>query len=457
MNHTEPPRTNSDQRVLAILSTISLVALVVGSGLVQAFKFLEAAMMDVGVYYDASLALRTGGDMFGAFDQAPLTYIYPPFFAIIFMPLTYLSLEWAAFIWTIVNIGLLFGILWFGGRDLLHRFGARLDSATLPVMLLLSCLYFYPRIDGEFDQGQVDFLVLMGVIVGLLLIRRHPVLAGVMLGIVANVKYQTVIFVPYFLLRGWWSAAVGFVSGALAAALSGALVIGWATNLDYLRRAFSGLGSMMGLPPGDGAMPYIFPVEWTESVSLTSTFARWSDAAGFGDGGMVLMVALAALTCLLVGWGIHWRAGAALFKGRFGVTGRTAEALQPLILLEWLGLMVAALAFAPQTKMRHLALLLFLVMAAMMFLVVRRPGVPRVPLMLAMIVYFLALVMPPPVTEELAVLRKSFRAHGAPSWALLVLYFTLLWTGLRWVRTMRFDEVPDRRSAALDESVDQVS
>ena len=457
MNSRQPDKSgSSEKRALAVLATLAVVVIVIATGVLKFISFMKNPHMDVGIYYEASLALRTGGDMFGAFHQAPLTYIYPPFFAILFMPFTFLSPEGAGVAWTVVNIILLLACLWLGGRELIRRFDASLDSATLPVLMLLSIICFYPRVDAEFDQGQVDFLVLAGIIWSLMLVRRHPMLAGVLLGIVANVKYQTVIFVPYFLLRGWWSSAVGFVAGMLAAALSGALVIGWAANLNYLHRAFSGLGTMMGLPPGDGNPPFILPVEWSESISLTSTFARWSASSGLGEQGMFMMVGVAAIACALLGWFIHHRVGVPLFRGRFGVVGRTSDRVQPLVLLEWLGLMVAAISFAPQTKMRHLALLLLLAMMGVLLLIVQRQGVPRLPLLVVMVVVLLIMMLPPPMTEELHDLRKFLRSQGLPIWGLLALYFTILWTGLKWVRSM--DGIDgENRSSALDKPVDEVA
>ena len=422
----------SSPRRLAIISTVILLGILAVMTILEIRSFLNYTLMDFGVYYDAAMALRTGEDMFGVYNQPPLTYIYPPLLAVLFIPFTYLPIEYAAVIWMLANLLLLLACLWLGARILLDRFQARLDVATMPVLLLLTVLYFYPRIDAEFDQGQVDFLVLLGIIGGLCLVNRYPFLAGVLLGIVANIKYQTVIFLPYFLIRGWWSSAVGLVSGAVAAALSGALVIGWATNIDYVKRAFSSLGGMFGLPESDGPKPYIFPIEWSESMSLTSTFARWTNAQVDGTSMTFVFVAIAAAICALVGWGLYASSGVPLFSGRGGRRGRTSPDQQPLIIIEWVGLMVAAIAFAPQTKMRHLALLLPLVMLAVQLLIVSRPGVRRLPLLVVMILTFLALTMPPQATEGLHDFRKWMRAQGVPMFWLLVLYFTVLWTSLRF-------------------------
>ena len=78
-----------------------LLLLLLVLGCRQVISFLAFAQKDVGIYYDAAMALRTGEDMFGAYGQAPLTYIYPPLLAILFMPLTYLDLNHAAAVWTV--------------------------------------------------------------------------------------------------------------------------------------------------------------------------------------------------------------------------------------------------------------------------------------------------------------------------------------------------------------------
>ena len=424
----------------AVIAWLLLGGLVLLFGGVQVECFLRGADMDVRIYYDAALALRNGEDMFAAWNpDHPLTYIYPPLLALLFIPLTYLPLEPAAAAWTVINVLLLWGCLWFGGKEVMRRCDGRLDRATLPVILLLAFVYFTSRIKAELDQGQVDFLVLFGVTLGLVLLRRRPVLAGVVLGVVANIKYQTVIFAPYFIIRGWWQSFLGFVAGAVIAALSGSLVIGWELNLDYLARAFSSVTELFGIEYQASAKPMIFPVEWVESVSLTSTFARWSIGMGWGESGTRVLLVISALACLGIGWWIYAANGSSLFKGRSGRVGRTDSSQAILVLVEWCGLMVAAIAFAPQTKMRHLAVLLLVVIFMAQLLVVRRPGVPIWPLIVSTVLFFLGMVFPlegEPLESGLT-LRESWRAQGGPIWALLLMYFTLCWTALKWVSHAR--------------------
>ena len=111
--------------------------------------------------------------------------------------------------------------------------------------------------------------------------------------------------------------------------------------------------------------------------------------------------------------------------------------------------MVAALAFAPQTKMRHLAVLLLVVLLMFQLLVVARPDVPRWPLLLSALIFLLGMVFPLQggegdwQSEAGLNMREIWRAHGGPIWCLLLMYFTLVWTALKWVNPVRPGDLSD--------------
>ena len=135
---------------LARFAWFSLILLLGLMCLFQVLNFLNFADMDFRIYYDASMALRRGDDMFAAWNpDSPLTYIYPPLLAILFMPLTLMPLEVAAALWTVLSMGLLLGCLWIGARDVINRFDGSTDVATLPVIMLVAALFSLPRIKAE--------------------------------------------------------------------------------------------------------------------------------------------------------------------------------------------------------------------------------------------------------------------------------------------------------------------
>ena len=430
-------RTPGEPLGLARFCWVSTFVLLGMMCLFQALNFFKNADMDFRIYYDASMALRTGQDMFAAWNpDSPLTYIYPPFLAILFIPLTLLPLEVAAAVWTVISMILLSGCLWIGAREIMTRFDGAQDLATLPVIILIATLLSLPRIKAEIDQGQVDYLVLMGIIGSLALLRRHPFLAGVVLGLVANIKYQTVIFVPLIIIRGWWSTLFGFILGSIGVAFFGAFVLGWDVNLAYLTESFSSLVLLFGGEPPADAGPMVLPLDWVDSVSLSSTFARWSNVLEWGSAGTYLMIGVSAVLCLGIGWSIYLLTGVSLFHERGGERGRTSARFQGLIALEWIGLLVAVLAFAPQTKMRHLAILVPLMILSAQFLVVKRGAVHRLPLLLATIFCALAMVLPLETVSETFIMgpRETWRANGGVIIPILGMYFVALWVGCGWVK-----------------------
>ena len=336
----EGSSSSTSLRGIAFLACLATAGLLGSLLIIQTLHFLKDGHMDFYVFYTAAMRLRTDVDIFLPVEMSEnyyLWYIYPPFLAVLFLPLTYLSLETAAATFNIINGLLILACLWLGGREVLRRTKGRLDVATLPVVICLATVFLFPRIKAELDQGQTDMIVLLGMLLSLFWIKRHPWLAGIALGLVANIKYQTVIFVPYFIVRQWWPAVGGFSFGAVIAGLSGALIVGWERNLDYLKRAFAGMGQMIGVDVKSDVLPDIYAVDWLGSISAMSTSARWSESLGGGTGVFILLVGLVALACFLIGWWCYKANGQRLFVGRNGIKGRQDSRQETLVMLEWLG------------------------------------------------------------------------------------------------------------------------
>ena len=148
------------------------------------------------------------------------------------------------------------------------------------------------------------------------------------------------------------------------------------------------------------------------------------------------MIGRAAVFCLVIGWAIYLLNRVPLLLGRGGRQGRTSDRFQGLIALEWTGLLVAVLAIAPQTKMRHLAILVLLMILVAQFLVVKRGTNSRLPLFVATLVCMLAMVLPLQTDSETFIMgaRETWRANGGVIITILGLYFVALWSGCAWVK-----------------------
>ena len=153
-----------------------------------------------------------------------------------------------------------------------------------------------------------------------------------------------------------------------------------------------------------------------------------------GTGVFLLFVGLAALVCFLLGWWFYRINGQRLFIGRSGRKALEDSSQDPLILFEWFGLIMAALAFGPQTKMRHMIVFLPIVLLAVRYLVVATPGVARWPLLVATLLAFFFQIWPFNDWGAGGIVEEHWRYNGGPMWFFLLMFFTVLWTGLRTVK-----------------------
>jgi alpha-1,2-mannosyltransferase len=224
------------RRVLPV--TLPLLALV----LVNVVVHTGGRHIDLEVYRFGVQAWLAGGNMYGTLpetsDHITLPFIYPPFAAVVLLPLAVAPwvLAWTALLaLSTAALGLTFFVvargLWpSGGRG-----GAlSVASIALPLALLVQPgkpLDFSrpaPRIPAfalepvmqTIEFGQINLLLMALVAVDVLVARpRWP--RGLLVGIAAAIKLTPAAFVLYFLLRRDYRAAA-------VAALATAVVTGLA-------------------------------------------------------------------------------------------------------------------------------------------------------------------------------------------------------------------------------------
>ncbi|HKB96333.1 MAG TPA: glycosyltransferase family 87 protein [Rhizomicrobium sp.] len=178
---------------------------------------------DFSVFYQAGL-LADGGRAVDAYDDGKmiaaqraafpgstlrLPWNYPPTFQVMLMPFGALPYIPAWLIWTCA----LYGFYALLARRLVH------DPDKLWILLLAPGA----AVNLFFGQNGILSVVLMGA--GVLLLRSRPVLAGVMLGMMAY-KPQFALLVPLALLFGreWRAFAAATISQAALIALSVTLI-----------------------------------------------------------------------------------------------------------------------------------------------------------------------------------------------------------------------------------------
>jgi hypothetical protein len=154
-------------------------------------------------------------------------YLHPPFEAAAFVPLSYLRIERAFVIWTLMNTALV-GLLplFFIGRI---SFVAR-----RPYLGLMG--FAFPPVLASLTLGQDSILMLFLICAAYALsAKKRDFLAGLVLAL-ATVKFQIVLILALLLLVSRKYRLIGgFVAGCAFLALASVLVTGGPEIIEYFR------------------------------------------------------------------------------------------------------------------------------------------------------------------------------------------------------------------------------
>jgi alpha-1,2-mannosyltransferase len=199
-----------------------LVSLYVGATTFGDSSFIpwRPIMVDLEVYRHAGSVLLAGGSFYDL--PGPLQFLYPPFAAVLAVPLALLPTTVVQLGWTAAGALALVAIL--------HRFG--LQSWQLSLASAVA-VYVVEPIVQTLAFGQLGIflvaLVVLDLVPGPRVFSRRLLPAGVLTAIAAAIKLTPAIFVAYLLVvrkyRAFWVAvitgiAVTLVSAAVVPAAS---------------------------------------------------------------------------------------------------------------------------------------------------------------------------------------------------------------------------------------------
>ena len=361
-------------------------------------------------------------------------YVYPPLLAFLLQPLGLLSLNTAATLWILVNVALVLTAIVVATTEITNRWMPESSADDVSItwaIAAFSVVLAADKIHIVFTQGQTDFVMLLGFACVLRWMERRPWLAGLAIGFTANIKYFSLIFVPYFLLKKNFRAAFSSLATFVFFLWLPAVEVGLKRTTEYLMIAGGGLVHMTGAQVHLQRL-YIPPITWSHSVSITSAVFRMSRGRELPDGfGVALLILVFCIGMLFVVVGAR-RAGLRLVP--FGSIDDSPQTRQ-VTTLEWAILIGIVLAFSPQATARHmvLAFLLYTVGGAQLFLE-RAPKARR--LLLVALLAMAGAVSLPPRGLGPAWLLASWRAIGGAGWCALFLTVVLVWIGSRTVRNL---------------------
>lgn len=221
----------SEGRLRLPAMTIALLFLFIGV-LALVTILADPYQMDF-VSYWAGAQLALGGNPAGAYDLAlhrsvelgaiplhgALPFAYPPCFLLLLAPFGLLSYPVAAFDWVLLGFAAYCAAL-------------RRWAPAMPWLALS-----FPPLLVNVITGQAGFLAAALLIGGMTLLRKRPLVAGLLLGLLV-VKPQLGLVLPLALLAGReWRAFAGAAASAIGLNLLALLAFGWAPYSAWLANA----------------------------------------------------------------------------------------------------------------------------------------------------------------------------------------------------------------------------
>ncbi len=302
-------------RGLAVCALPILVGLWMAATTFMGGTFLpwRPLMVDLDVYRRAGAALLNGSDFYALPGSLP--FLYPPFAALLAVPLAVLPSAPVEIAWTIA-----------GGLSLLavlHRFGL---SGWQLSLVGTATIYFVDPISETLAFGQPGIflmaLVVLDLVPGPRVLPRRVLPAGMLTAIAAALKLTPAIFVLYLIaIRQWRAAITGIVVGL--AITIGTLAIVPGPSIRFWSR----------LAIGDTGLGHSLIYFTNQSV-----MADVVRILGLGSGPALVGLAASALVALLGVWaGMLWHhiGEVALAVTLVGVAGLLASPVSWLHHFVW--------------------------------------------------------------------------------------------------------------------------
>lgn len=286
----------------AILKMVVALGLVAGCGVTGRQMMITDFPVDMIIYMEGVQAFLAGAEMYSvpmfAGDLA-LPFIYPPFGALVMVPLTGFEHDLAGDIMIMVSSALVLVCLWFvlravtglrAGRAGVDKLSlAALTAVTWPAMLLIEPVW----LNSGFAQLNI---VIMALVILDLVPRRRLLPQGSLIGVAAAIKLTPLAMLLFFLLRRDFRAIVIAGVAALVATGAGALVR-WDATKEFYSSVLLDMGS---------SSEFGVNTVYQSNSSLKGMIMRWFTSADALDANSTLVnglwLGLSLLTVVLGGW-----------------------------------------------------------------------------------------------------------------------------------------------------------
>ena len=364
--------------VLLLVSSLLIIAIALWNDAYRPYG-------DFNVAYQAARKILLGTS---PYEQGGF-YIYPPFYAFLLTPLAKLPESIARWIWLSTNVVFIVFISMLAFRVLVYGFQLKVTGWQAIGACALTVLLTQDLILHVFAEGQNDLLILLGFVLALYWLDRQPFAAGIILGLIALIKYQALFFLPFLIFRARWRVVAGLIVGMVIAALLPAVIIGWHRNLEYLQIALQGFATIAQTSADGNTLAKIPSILWIGNMSISNGIARLFHAQGWPIQSAMIFVAIIAGLVFIFLWKTFQNSNVP-FIWRSPLTLGNPQQETAIMNLEWSVLLLCMLIFSPNCARRHLVLLFGFNLMAVMMLLFPQPAIKRWPIVLAIVITLVA-------------------------------------------------------------------
>ncbi|WP_238419274.1 glycosyltransferase 87 family protein [Gordonia sp. 'Campus'] len=286
---------------------------------------------DVRVYRSGAATVLDGRSLYDDPVLWRLHFTYPPFAAVVLVPLAVVGQAVAAICWWALGFIALAGVIAMGLRSLNYRVDARL--VAFAVLLAVASTALEP-IRTTIWLGQINIIVMTLILVDLVFLRPTSRWRGIGIGLAAGLKLTPLFVIVYLVLTRQWR-----VAGTALATFAGTIVVGflvipgdawayWTRHLvdtDRIGRADSpanqsvrgGLSQMLAYfdigrfaDAGPGGPVYQPPVWlWVPAALIVVVVGLWAAIVAHSESRELLAATIVGMTMCAVSpfaWGHHW-------------------------------------------------------------------------------------------------------------------------------------------------------
>lgn len=270
---------------------------------------------DLNIYLNGGLQVVHGDPLYA--DPIPPGgwFTYPPFAALTFIPLSFMTFPVAQVVWMIASFGALVATIWRCATVLGYRPDWLLGLLSVAMGLVALDI---GAVRGTLWQGQVN-LVLMAIVVWDLTRPRGARLRGWAVGIAAGVKLTAVVFVPYLLITRQWRAAATATATACATVVFTWCLLPGDSTLYWLHAVFDtdrigplthpgnfSIGGIVATLSDPAPMPTVW---WLLGVGIAAALGYYAAHRAEVNGhSLVAITIVGLLSCTVppLAWGHHW-------------------------------------------------------------------------------------------------------------------------------------------------------